>query len=66
MNADILVNNLINLLLIYYVVLTATKNNKCLKLDFFKIYLNSFIFESILTDTLNFVFIRIFSFIFSK
>lgn len=36
MNADILVNNLINLLLIYYVVLTATKNNKCLKLDFFK------------------------------
>lgn len=27
MNADILVNNLINLLLIYYVVLTATENN---------------------------------------
>lgn len=66
MNADILVNNLINLLLIYYVVLTATKNNKCLKLDFFKIYLNSFIFESILTDTLNFVLIRIFRFLFSK
>lgn len=27
MNTDILVNNLINLLLIYYVVLTATENN---------------------------------------
>lgn len=35
MNADILVNNLINLLLIYYVVLTATENNKCHKLDYF-------------------------------
>lgn len=46
MNADILVNNLINLLLIYYVVLTATKNNKCLKLDFLK-YISTALYLSL-------------------